>query len=229
MGLMATAKVEISRRGLDRTDVNSRIQDAMIRHRHYLLGVENGVIRDMVAPLQTALSEIEAKLAALAAKERTVNIAFRINRLEQMHGEISLLVSAGQADSMTIFRDRLREVLRKEDAAQGSILRRMVPNGIPMDMVSIDPARIETMLTTPLGGKRWEERMRTSLGEMNAQIQRDLTISTTLGEGAQGAARRIRKSVTDIGVNRSVLIARTEIQRVANETALRYYEKNKHL
>ena len=82
---MATAKVEISRRGLDRTDVNSRIQDAMIRHRHYLLGVENGVIRDMVAPLQTALSEIEAKLAALAAKERTVNIAFRINRLEQMH------------------------------------------------------------------------------------------------------------------------------------------------
>lgn len=216
-------------RNLPRGTVNAKLLEAILRHRHYVLRVENGVIRNLVNPLSDALEEIQGDIARLAAKDGALSDfqSLRMSRLREMETRIEGAMNLALQDTLNRAMSDFERVAAREAEIQGNLLRRHVPDGISLDLAGPDVQRLESIIQAPLGGKRWSRRLQETYGEATATMKRSLATTMTLGEGMDGAARRLREAHGTIGVRRSVVLARSEIQRIANETARETYRQNR--
>lgn len=212
--------------------INDELMDRLLRHRHFLLMAENGLVRDVVEPLRQAKRDIAEALANL---HREVGPgpegAIRQQTLQQMRRRIDDILSPVRAQAAGITRSGLEEMARREAEIQSNILRSTLPDAAAglISLGTPNAERVQRMVETPLGGKVWSERMTENFGQLTRQMRRELATSVALGEGMDRAARRLRGAVDKLGVNRSTQIARTEIQRVANQSAMDLYRRNRQV
>lgn len=217
---------EHARRRL-RQNINGELMDAILRHRHFLMNVENATIKKLTTPFVRIVSEIEDLLRASFIPDpdrpgRTFNRA----RLSMIRTRILELLSVSELAATQTMQSDLIKIAEAEAAVQGRILRRVIPSGIELNLMGPDVQRMAAIVGRPLGGLRFADRIRKNYGELASAMQTSLGVSIGLGEGMGPAQRRLRREVADIGVNRATVLARTEIQRVANETAEELYEAN---
>ena len=208
--------------------VNGRLLEAVLRHRHFILRVENGVIRDLLVPLKDAQQEILAQLARIAASDDAMTdfALLRVSRLREMNRRIEAALQFSLRDVLTRSARNFADFAEREVEIQAAFLRRHIPKGISLDLIGPDARRLEAMISEPLGGARWANRIRQNYGELSLRMQRSLGTSVALGEGIGPAVTRLRKITTKVGTNRLATLARSEIQRVANRTALDTYQRN---
>lgn len=209
--------------------VNGALLDAILRHRHYLLRAENGLVRQVVAPLREARRSITAELARLAELEEAAITNLRLvrrERLTQLLTRVDEALAVAMTESQRIASAGFLGLAGREVEIQANLLRRLIPNAISLDLTGLDLNMLAAMLEEPLGGLRYAQRFQRNWGELTLQMQTDLAASVALGEGIAPAALRMRKSIDNLAIHRAVLIARSEIQRVANRTAQQLYIQN---
>lgn len=208
--------------------VNGRLLEAIMRHRHFVLRVENAVILDLLGPLREAQKEILADLAALAAREGALSDFQRMRRLRLMELERRIDAALGFVLRETLSRSLsdFRRFAEREWEIQSRLLRREIPDGIALDLIGPPADRIEAVIQSPLGGKRWQLRMQENYGLMSQRMKQHLAASVTLGEGMSQAASRLSQTFTQLGRNRLILTVRSEIQRIASATAVANYRNN---
>lgn len=215
------------RRGLG-DGLNDRILDAILRHRHALLWAENGLARELVEPLRAARDSIQAQLAKEALKGNVAGDLSNMHqaRLRFLEARITEALRIAETEMRQRAADGFFTISEREIEVQNNLLRRLVPEKIELTLTTPNPDRIRRMIETPLGGRIWADRMHDNFGEMEIRMRRALTTSIALGEGMDEAARRLLQIVDHIGMQRAVLIARSEIQRVANGSAAETYRRN---
>lgn len=207
--------------------LNDLILDALLRHRHFLLMAENGVAGDVVIPIRQAMREIRASLIDIVPEAAASDLSFLLaERQEILYRRLGEILAVTEIDATRTMRDRLEQVVTREITLQNGLLRRLIPDQIVLDLVGPDPTRISTILASGLGGVHYADRMRRNFGAMEIEMRRGLATSIALGEGIGPAARRLRNTVDGLGVQRSVLIARSEIQRASNDAANDVYRRN---
>ena len=208
--------------------VNGKLLEAILRHRHFVLRVENSVIVDLLRVLESGRSEIEGSVAALAAREGAVSDFSLMTRARMIELERRIDAALAFLTRETLSRSLsdFRRFAEREIEIQNRLMRREIPNGVFLDLTGPDAARVEALLRDPLGGQRWELRMQRNYGEMSAVMKRDLATSVLLGEGVDEAVRRLDKTLNVVGRNRIATLVRSEIQRVANSTAMETYRAN---
>lgn len=216
--------------------LNGSLLEALLRHRHWLLMAENGVVRDVVQPLRDAKRTIAGELARLAEKETAEGALenfskFNQKRLRVMENRFDEIIRVAETDTLKELERGLTGVAEREVEIQSNILTRAFPTEVTefmgLDFAGPSPDQLRAIVHSPLGGQVWNQRMRQNFGEMLGQVKSDLSTSVALGEGIGDAQRRLRRTVDDLGVNRATLIARSEIQRTAGAAAERVYERNK--
>ena len=209
-------------------NVNGRLVEAVLRHRHYILRVENSVLMKLLEPFREAQAEILGQLARLAEREDAVTDfrLFRAARLREMESRIQSALQFALGDMLSSSSEDFLAMGMREIEIQNAFLRRHIPKGISLDLAGPDVRRLEAIINQPLGGAAWGDRMRRNLGELNIGMQRSLSTSVALGEGMGPAVTRLRKVAGELGTNRLATIARSEIQRVANHTAVETYQRN---
>lgn len=212
--------------------VNERLSNALLRHRHYVLMAENGALQQMLEPLREARKTLTEQLATFAARDDAIGDLSRLanERRKVLRRRVDEIVNIAQTDTRKAAREQFRKFARREGEIQENLLRREIPdsvqNRLALDLAGPDLDRLEAIVDRPLGGERWTVRFDRNAAELRKALKQNLGTSVALGEGMDEAARRIRDNVKGIGLNRATLIARTEIQRVANETAVATYQAN---
>lgn len=208
--------------------VNGKLLEAVLRHRHYVLRVENGVSSNLLGAFREAQTEILAQLARIAAAEdaETDFSLLRAARLREMESRIQSALQSGLGDVLHRSSEDFLAVGFREIEIQNAFLRRYIPNGISLDLVGPDADRLAAIINQPLGGIKWGDRMRKNFRSLELGMRRSLATSVALGEGFGSAVARLRQVGTNLGTNRLTMLARSEIQRVANDTAIETYQRN---
>lgn len=208
--------------------VAKKLQDAYLRHRHFVLMAENSVIKDLLEPYERARNELIETIRRLAEQDGATSDLSQMlqQRRRQLRARIDEILRIAESDTIGTARERLKQFMEKEHQVQANILRREIPNKIGLDLVGPDADRAAHIIESPLGGKRWSDRMADNYGQLRKALKRDLAVSIIEGEGMEAAARRITGNVKKIGKNRATVLARSEIQRVANQTSTRLYQRN---
>lgn len=211
------------------SNVNGKILDAILRHRHFVLRAENAVLKDLLKPLGEAEKQIKAEIARIAAGKNALT-DFSIMRTSDLHAMEALISRAReQAQELTkgVAAGSLREFGLQEFQIQKALLSRHIPGGISLDLGGGDLSRVLSIMSEPLGGKVWLDRIDTDFRELELKWRQDLATSFALGEGIELAVDRLSLSTENIGRQRLSMIARTEMQRVANRAAMEQYERNR--
>lgn len=208
--------------------VNGALQSSMLRHRHFLLMAENGVIREMAAPIREARKSLLATIARTAERHDALgNLGLMMDQRRRfLFARVNEINDLARVDSTAVLRQRLTELAQKEQEIVANALRRDIPNAVTLDLVGPDLGRLRALVEQPLGGARFADRFVSNFGEMSKQMRTSLGTSFVLGEGMDAAARRLRSINESLGINRAATIARSEIQRVANQTAMDLYQRN---
>lgn len=211
------------------SNVNGKILDAILRHRHFVLRAENAVLKDLLRPLGEAEKQIKAEIARIAAGKNALT-DFSIMRTADLHAMEALIARATQqAQQLTkgIAGVSLRDFGLKEFEIQQALLSRHIPAGISIDLGGGDLSRVLQIMSEPLGGKVWVDRIDKDFREMELAWRQDLATSFALGEGIDLAVDRLSLTTENVGRQRLTMIARTEMQRVANRAAMEQYERNR--
>lgn len=211
------------------SNVNGQILDAILRHRHFVLRAENAVIKDLLKPLAEAEKQIKAEIARIATGKNALT-DFSIMRTADLHAMEALIARAteqAREASKGIAGISLRDFGLKEFEIQQALLSRHIPGGISLDLGGGDLSRVLSIMSEPLGGKAWVDRLDTDFRELELAMRQDLAASFALGEGIDLAVERLSKTTDTIGRQRLTVIARTEMQRVANRAAMEQYERNR--
>lgn len=208
--------------------LNGRLLAALLRHRHWMLMAENGVVRDVVEPIRQAKREIARTLAERVPEEGIMG--FRGRRLRALEARFEEIIAIAESGSIQEMRRGLQNVSRRESEILTNVLDRQVPDSVKsyigLNFAGPSAEQLQALVEEPLGGTTWARRMERNFGETLQTMKRELGTSIALGEGMPEASRRLRRTVDNLSMNRATRIARTEIQRVSNEAAVRTYRRN---
>lgn len=212
--------------------VAAKLQNAVLRHRHYVLMAENGALDDILEPLREARKALTEQVADFAARDDAISDLSRMadERRKVLRRRIDEIINIAETDSSKATREALQKFAEREAEIQKNLLKRGIPdsvlNSLEIDLAGPDLERVRAMVDEPLGGERWTVRFKKNAAEMRKALRREMAKSIALGEGMEQAALRITDNIRKMGMNRATMIARSEIQRVANTTALRTYQAN---
>lgn len=210
------------------TGKNGELMSAILRHRHMLLRAENGLTKSVVKPIRAARDEIRLRLLQLATRENAGESISELRRqsLRDLEEQFDVLIAVAEVESTDALRAGLRQFADAETAFQTGLLERLLPAGLDLNLQGVDIGRLAAIIDQPIGGKMWAERMRRNFGDTLPAMRRSLATSVALGEGVVPAARRLEKAIDKLTIQRATLIVRSEVQRVANQTARDIYQQN---
>lgn len=215
-----------SRRG---RSINERLLDSILRHRHAIFYVENGIARDLIRVYREALDSVELQLKRLAEREGALsNLALiRRDRLRTLEARLAeALQIGGGVAGVDVVTGALETLAEREWLYQMRLLRKTLPTRVAIDLAGPDLNLVRQILDQKMGGVHYAERFARNHGEAVPLMRRSLATSAALGEGYPVAARRMRGAVGGLLQHRAVLIARSEVQRAANRTAQEFYVRN---
>jgi SPP1 gp7 family putative phage head morphogenesis protein len=196
--------------------INEQLFDLITSHRIALLRYEGGTVRAMLTAYDAAFKAVLSELRSPGSMTQAEieRLQLRANALageiRRLNRELGLTLDA-----------RLAEAAAAEARFQATRIGGLVgPDwvGLPEDQVLV-------ALSTPVGGYR--AALAIDLMAAHDEVQSVIAQALARGLSMDRAATLLAASgIVDTYRNRVVAIARTEIQRVANETALRTYARN---
>lgn len=205
--------------------VNAVIQDRLISYRLDLLRVEKGVAERLAREFEAALADTVKRYEELAGRIATGKSTDvrQLRRLQELRGELSDALRQLRARLAGQLEEALGEVGRSEATAQASIFR-----NVGAGFAQIPDAAVVTAINDPVGGVGWQSRISDDLRMAESEIQGVLARGVASGSGMPTVARNLRMLglIQETYSGRLTAIARTEIQRVANATALAGYMRN---
>lgn len=202
---------------------------ATLAHRRWLVGYEEATARQAVAAydqrLQPLLERLERYRQQLAAG-RPLTARQRL-QAERDRARLARLTRAARDDIRDTLQTRLEEAAVREARISTRNLSAALPRGHTASPPPLDDLR--TLLLRPVQGSPWTRRLDADLVGTYEQINAGLAAAIRQGAGTERAARLLEAATGGIegGRHRLRRIARTEIQRVANETAQRTYRANR--
>lgn len=206
---------------------NQILADDLTDHRLALLRYEAGAVARVVQAYEDALRSINRDLVRLAKAAEGGGFSERERaRLLALREE----VTGALQDLYPVLEATLQQDLEGAARVESEVIRRLLEANSPdrATVLTLNQPQLEAMVTQPIGGKIWTDRLAVDLLEEHDAIQRSLAESLALGSSMDDAARALRASTALIETykGRMVSIARTEIQRVANTAALDSYKRN---
>lgn len=207
---------------------NADLVRATLAHRRALLAYEARAEASLIAGYDEATAPLLRRLEAYQKRLESGQplTPQQRARAERDRARLARLVRALRAD----LRDRLQTRLLGVAEAEARVVHDALTGEAP-DGTRIAPAVVEdlrTLILRPVQGSPWTRRLDADLVTSYDQINAGLAAAIRRGAGSEEAARLLGVAVGRIEGGRSRLrrIARTEIQRVANDTAQRIYARN---
>lgn len=215
-------------------NITQLLLDDAIKRRRLLLGVENGVAREMATVFRDVETELAGKIVAYLGSEDPdtwLTAARRARIMEQLQSEIN--------DAFPRLRRTVDRALREQAAAEAELvvarlrdaagqlpedipiyrpssaqLLKLVENGLPRDVTGRMQQIDETISSLKPAAKR--------------RVERAFRDAVVRGDGAGRIAAAVRDAM-GVTKNQATVFARTMIQRVANDSARLAYARNAHL
>ncbi len=208
--------------------INEDIADRVVAHRLELLRFEAGTGERLVA----AYSEALAGLLADVERARSEVAAGRLSRAavdalraraEALQGELASLLGTEAAI--------LREALEGVVAVERQVLAQIwadTTEGISIDWRRPPLEEVLIAVDSPIAGRGWEEARAVELLKVHDDIRRRLAVAVARGSSTDALADALSEipQLAKRGRDHLVTVARTEIQRVANQAADASYRAN---
>lgn len=201
--------------------VNEDAADVLIGHRLELLRYEAGAAEELVAVYERAFSDV---LAALRAAEARNAAPSTLDRLRVSLGALD----ARLRDALRLASETLDARLAEAGTAEATLQSGRLSRAIGIDLATVPEERVLAMLHTPLGGEAWSSRLATDLYTARNDIVGALARGLAEGASVPRLARMLREAtaIHETYRGRMVAIARTEVQRIANDVAMASYAAN---
>lgn len=218
-------------------NITRRLVDDAIKQHRLLINVENGVVREMA----TIFREVETELAGKVVKylgdvdpDTWLTGARRARILRDLQSTIN--------DAFPRLNRTVAKVLREQTTAEADVLVRRLEQAtaqLPEDISVFRPSvkQLRELTTNALpknvgaGVQPVAERMADLEPAAQARLKRAFQEGVVRGDGAARIASGVRKAVgaKSITARQATVWARTQIQRVANDSARMVYQQNAHL
>lgn len=208
--------------------LNQVLMDALLRHRHYVLMAENGIVRDALQPIRDAERRIRSALASVAGGADALEDLSRLSSsaLRDLEREFRAAAASAELRTGRVVSNALSDFARAESRIQTNILRIHTPDAVPLDTGELPSSRIAAIVDAPYKGGRWRERLARNAAEAADEAVSAVRAARATGRSAATATSRIRLRFKDVLADRAVATIRTEAQRVANEMLLDSYRRN---
>lgn len=188
------------------------------------------MVRDVVAAYEKALGDVQDELEDVAAgivDEDRLPEEERA-RLERLRDRLDAKVR----EAREVMRDRIAEELTTTAQTEGgavlNAMKQATPEVVHVLFGEVPEAQVVRALTTPIGVRVWSDRLDLGLLEVRDNVRREVAAALARGASMEKAAEGIRAAAGYVEAYRgqAVSIARTEIQRVANDVAHSTYREN---
>lgn len=206
--------------------VNEDAFDLLVSHRLALLRYEAGTARDLAFIYEQAFDDLNAALDAARKKAASSGSLFTrdVERIQAALIELTARIREVNRVASLTMSERLSEVGEAErDFHAGRLSRE-----IGVSFTAVPEATVAAAIRAPIGGGRWTDRLAVDLLEVHDAL-REVVARGIAGGGSMDRIAEVIGEATGIQEvyrNRLVAIARTEVQRVANDVALASYIEN---
>lgn len=204
---------------------NENAADDVLTHRLALLRYESGTVTRMLAvydeALKATVAELESARKKLAAGKEVDDRQRK--RLEALARDLRSQVRDLNRIAALTLEERFAEAAAAEQAFLTGKLSRTI--GITLRGIPVE--RVNLMLTDPIGGSVWRDRLAVDLVATETGLQGALSQALARGLSIPRAAAIVKGlGIAQTYRGRLVSIARTEMQRVANQVAMETYAAN---
>jgi len=199
--------------------INEQLFDLITSHRIALLRYEGGTVSVLLKAYDAAFKDVltELRNPGPLTQAQIQQLQIRANALAAEIRSLNQLAA-------TTLDQRLAEAA----AAEARFNATRIGGLVGPDWASIPTDQALVAASTPVGG--WRVALAMDLTAAHDEVQSVIVQAIARGLSMDRAATLLAASgVVDTYRNRVVAIARTEIQRVANETAMRSYALNADL
>lgn len=211
--------------------VNDRVADAAIAHRLQLLRFEAGTARALVGVYDAALSDVLAEFARLVARAKAAGVTaaelspVQAARLLAVRDNLDAKLREAQRLADLTLTQRLEEAGRAERAFQSG---RMADAVGLSGWASVPEVSVLAAIIRPIGGQTYAAVIAKDLFEAREAVRAGVARALATGASMPKAAGILRATsgLVETYRGRFVAIARTEVQRVANEVAMMSYQRN---
>lgn len=205
-------------------DVNTEIADAITLQRLRLLRYEGGVARDMVAIYTDAIGDLEREIARLAAQvAKGGRGVVSMTRLRGLVYGLKAALDAARGRLAASIEEGTTTAAQAEDDRLKSLMVRSVGRS----WVEVPDLVVARAAQGP-DKAPWTKRLAPDLVELNAEIGAATARGIARGASMPDIARMLKvvPGLVETYRDRLVVIARTEVQRAANEVAMANYAAN---
>ncbi len=209
--------------------INEDLADAAIADRLELLRFEAGIVARVVRAYEGALADLVADLeVARAAYDRGDIAIATLERIEARTDGLRAALAGVYRDSRAILAEGMEAAARVEVASTLESAAAAIPPEVDLTFDAPPMGDILTAINQPIGGRRWADRLASDLLAVHDGLQDQIARALAAGRSIPKAAAAIGEALGIVQTYRGrlVAIARTEIQRVANEAALATYTAN---
>lgn len=205
-------------------DVNTEIADAITLQRLRLLRYEGGVARDMVAIYTDAIGDLDREIARLAAQvAKGGRGVVSMTRLRGLVYGLQAALDAAQ-DRLGVTLDVGTETAAQ---AENDRLKSLMVRSLGRSWVEVPEFTVQRAAQGPITAP-WSQRLAPDLVTLNAEIGAATARGIARGASMPDIARMLKvvPGLVESYRDRLVVIARTEVQRAANEVAMANYAAN---
>ena len=217
------------------TNINQALADFLLQRVHYISRFENGTIQELVSHYARAKPQIIQQIKDLEDLGTGYTLQWRLNRLNSRLNEINAVLKHADEGAIHNLTEKLTAFSRQEKIVQERLLGSTFGQ-IGVNITRIPLEQIDEMLTTPLGGATYAERMAQRYGESVFALKQELTQAMLQGKDMARASRDLFGIGEGIGgtiggriQDQCDVIARTEIMRVSNGVRDAVYEGNQDI
>ncbi|MFH1623578.1 MAG: phage minor head protein [Pseudomonadota bacterium] len=213
------------------TDINTQLRNQILRQAHYIRRFENNAIQQVVQPFMEAKAILHARMAQ-AELWSGFTREWRMQRLQNMVDEINVVLDAATSSSVANLIGQLNEFAAVQAGlAEGPLADVLGRVGIVLNRLLAE--QIFALVEQPMLGELFGDRMLWHNAEAVRAIRGRLAQAVITGEDMAtarreliGLGRQMGGKLGRILVDRSAMIARTEIQRVSNSVSKAVYDAN---
>ena len=214
---------------------NEKLRDFLLKHPHYVHRFENGTIKELIDHYDTAKSELMRRIARLEDYGTGYTLEYRLDRLNQQLREVDIILKNATDNAVAQLSYNLNEFASLEKDYYENLLSNVF-KPVNINITRIPFAQVNQIVGTQLGGALYSDRMYKHYGDNVFKMKTALTQSVIQGEDMAKAARRLLGIGRGIGgvigneiAKQSMVIARTEIQRVSNAVSKEIYDSNQDI
>ena len=211
-------------------NASGNIRNKILIRQHYLARLENGTIRQLIEPYQTARMEILQRLSALEQSGTGFTREWRIARLNAQLAETEQILAAAASQASSTIEGIMLGLASDESEFQTGLLNSQLAI-IGINIINIPYKHLDYILANPLLGEAVGSKLLWTNREAVRKMKQALVQSVISGEDMAKATRRLTNAAGTGEVDylireRANMVARSELQYVSNMVARSIYREN---